>query len=146
MGDFTMKKNALLFLMILFLQPGFSQNFDRLRNAMVHDQIMTRGIKHKPTLDAMRKVKRHLFVPDKNRIHAYDDNPLSIGYGQTISQPFIVAYMTSLIDPKPGDRVLEIGTGSGYQAAVLASMQFRSNTFSRWKLLPKCGNVCQTTA
>jgi protein-L-isoaspartate(D-aspartate) O-methyltransferase len=89
---------------------------------MVTEQIEERGIKNQPTLDAMRKVKRHKFVPTDMIGNAYDDRPLPIGYGQTISQPYIVAYMTSIIDPKPGQKVLEIGTGSGYQAAVLAEI------------------------
>ncbi len=73
-------------------------------------------------LDAMRTIERHLFVPDRRRSAAYDDRPLEIGYGQTISQPFIVALMTHLLDPEPDDTVLEIGTGSGYQAAVLSPL------------------------
>uniref|UniRef100_UPI003D7F5F93 protein-L-isoaspartate(D-aspartate) O-methyltransferase n=1 Tax=Pedobacter sp. TaxID=1411316 RepID=UPI003D7F5F93 len=74
------------------------------------------------TLQAMRKVKRHLFLPLKHQKNAYDDMPLPIGYGQTISQPFMVAYMTQLLEPEAKHRVLEIGTGSGYQAAVLAEI------------------------
>jgi protein-L-isoaspartate(D-aspartate) O-methyltransferase len=73
-------------------------------------------------LDAMRTVKRHLFVPESRRSLAYDDRPVAIGYGQTISQPFIVALMTHLLAPEPDDVVLEIGTGSGYQAAVLSPL------------------------
>jgi len=89
---------------------------------MVEDQIESRGISNQPTLDAMKKVPRHKFVPPNNIERAYNDSPLPIGYGQTISQPYIVAYMTEVIDPKPGQKVLEIGTGSGYQAAVLAEI------------------------
>ena len=92
------------------------------RYDMVNSQIASRGIKNKPTLDAMRKVPRHLFVPDYLMGNAYKDTPLPIGYSQTISQPYIVAYMTALIEPEANDRVLEIGTGSGYQAAVLAEI------------------------
>lgn len=117
-----MKRIAFLSLVFLVVPPGFSQNFDSLRFAMVRHQIVARGITHKPTLDAMRKVKRHLFVPNDIRHEAYEDRPLPIGYGQTISQPLIVAYMTSLVDPRPESRVLEIGTGSGYQAAILAEI------------------------
>jgi protein-L-isoaspartate(D-aspartate) O-methyltransferase len=73
-------------------------------------------------LKAMREVERHLFVPEALRRSAYEDHPLPIGHGQTISQPYIVAAMTEMLDPKPSDRVLEIGTGSGYQAAVLAKL------------------------
>lgn len=89
---------------------------------MVEWQIEKRGIKNQPTLDAMRKILRHKFVPTDMMERAYDDSPLPIGYGQTISQPYIVAYMTTIINPEPGQKVLEIGTGSGYQAAVLAEI------------------------
>ena len=89
---------------------------------MVEWQIEKRGIKNEPTLDAMRKIPRHKFVPTDMMERAYDDSPLPIGYGQTISQPYIVAYMTAVINPEPGQKVLEIGTGSGYQAAVLAEI------------------------
>ncbi|MBP7494071.1 MAG: protein-L-isoaspartate(D-aspartate) O-methyltransferase [Spirochaetales bacterium] len=89
---------------------------------MVRDQIARRGITNSRVLDAMKRVPRHLFVPGHLRLSAYSDQPLPIGEGQTISQPYIVAYMTECLDPKPGDRILEIGTGSGYQAAVLAEL------------------------
>jgi len=89
---------------------------------MVEWQIEKRGIKNQPTLDAMRKILRHKFVPTDMMERAYDDSPLPIGYGQTISQPYIVAYMTAVINPEPGQKVLEVGTGSGYQAAVLAEI------------------------
>lgn len=92
------------------------------REKMVEDQIESRGISNQPTLDAMKKVPRHKFVPPNLLDRAYDDGPLPIGYGQTISQPYIVAYMTAVIDPKPGQKILEIGTGSSYQAAVLAEI------------------------
>ena len=91
------------------------------RSAMVENQIAARGIKDSATLSAMRSVPRHLFVPPEQRPYAYRDRPLPIGHGQTISQPFMVAYMTELVSPGPGRKVLEIGTGSGYQAAVLAA-------------------------
>jgi protein-L-isoaspartate(D-aspartate) O-methyltransferase len=87
---------------------------------MVSDQIEARGVKSPEVLEAMRTVRRELFVPEEVRSHAYDDCPLPIGFGQTISQPFIVGLMTELLDPKRNQRVLEIGTGSGYQAAILA--------------------------
>jgi protein-L-isoaspartate(D-aspartate) O-methyltransferase len=90
------------------------------REEMVRVQIESRGIKDRAVLDAMRAIPRHRFVPDAIRTRAYEDHPLPIGEGQTISQPYIVAWMTELIGPKKGMRVLEIGTGSGYQAAVLA--------------------------
>jgi protein-L-isoaspartate(D-aspartate) O-methyltransferase len=92
------------------------------REAMVRDQIAARSIRDARVLEAMRKVPRHLFVPEDLRDRAYTDGPLPIGRGQTISQPYIVALMTELVRPKPTDRALEIGTGSGYQAAVLAQV------------------------
>ena len=99
-----------------------SEGFSNKRNAMIEEQIVARGISEGRTVDAMRSVKRHLFVPKVQTRHAYEDRPLTIGYGQTISQPYIVAYMTDLLKPKPGQTVLEIGTGSGYQAAVMAEI------------------------
>ncbi len=90
------------------------------RETMVETQLEARGIKDKAVLDAIRKVPRHRFVPEPLRDRAHEDGPLPIGEGQTISQPYIVAWMTELIVPRKGMRVLEIGTGSGYQAAVLA--------------------------
>src|SRR3989338_952560 len=92
------------------------------RQRMVDQQIERRGITDKRVLDAMKKVKRHLFVPTDLRNRAYEDRPLPIGHGQTISQPYIVAYMTQAARVGPNDRILEIGTGSGYQAAVLAEI------------------------
>jgi protein-L-isoaspartate(D-aspartate) O-methyltransferase len=92
----------------------------RVRERMVAEQIAARGISDPRVLDAMRRVERHRFVPESVRDAAYGDHPLPIGHGQTISQPYIVALMTELARVKPGARVLEIGTGSGYQAAVLA--------------------------
>ncbi len=94
--------------------------FVREREKMVKGQIIDRNIADPPTLGALRQVPRHRFVPSHLISRAYNDRPLPIGYGQTISQPYIVALMTSLIEPDPGDTVLEIGTGSGYQAAVLS--------------------------
>jgi len=92
------------------------------RENMVKSQIADEGIKDAATLKAMRKVPRHLFVPENLRSQAYRDMPLPIGYEQTISQPYMVAYMTAAILPAKGMKVLEIGTGSGYQAAVLAEI------------------------
>jgi len=89
---------------------------------MVKEQIERRGITDQATLSSMRKVQRHLFVSDDMVDHAYEDRPLPIGYGQTISQPYIVAFMTEIIQPGPDHHVLEIGTGSGYQAAVLSGI------------------------
>jgi protein-L-isoaspartate(D-aspartate) O-methyltransferase len=99
-----------------------TDQYKSLRENMVESQIAQRGIKDKSVLDAMRKVPRHLLVPEKIRPYAYDDMPLPIGDGQTISQPYIVALMTELIKPNKDMKVLEIGTGSGYQAAVLAEI------------------------
>lgn len=89
---------------------------------MVSQQIEGRGVRDPRVLEAMRAVPRHRFVPQSQLARAYDDRPLPIGLGQTISQPYIVALMTELAEVKPGDQVLEVGTGSAYQAAVLAEM------------------------
>ena len=94
----------------------------RARLAMVASQIAARGVQDPRVLDAMRAVPRHEFVPAALREDAYGDSPLPIGHGQTISQPYIVALMTELARPSPADRVLEVGTGSGYQAAVLSRL------------------------
>lgn len=96
--------------------------FETLRIKMVEEQIIARGVKNKSVINAMKKVERHLFVPEIYRESSYIDGPISIGNGQTISQPYIVAYMTELSEPKKEDKVLEIGTGSGYQAAILAEI------------------------
>ncbi|MCP2620253.1 protein-L-isoaspartate(D-aspartate) O-methyltransferase [Candidatus Aminicenantes bacterium AC-334-K16] len=93
-----------------------------LRKLMVDNQLRARGIKDERVLQAMEKVPRHLFVPENMQEVAYSDEPLPIGEGQTISQPYIVAYMTEAIQPESWKRVLEIGTGSGYQAAILAEL------------------------
>ena len=99
-----------------------NDKYSSLRERMVKDQIIDRGISDKATLRAMRKVPRHLFVPADIQDESYDDNPLPIGHGQTISQPYIVAYMTEISRPTPEKKVLEVGTGSGYQAAILAEI------------------------
>jgi len=92
------------------------------RYAMVRRDIQREGVRDSAVLAAMRQVPRHEFVPSRYRRRAYDDRPLPIGHGQTISQPYIVAYMTQQLGLRPGDKVLEIGTGSGYQAAVLSEL------------------------
>jgi protein-L-isoaspartate(D-aspartate) O-methyltransferase len=99
-----------------------SASLDRARLRMVERDLAARGIQDAAVLDAMRRVPRHLFVPPAMRERAYDDRPLPIGLDQTISQPYIVAYMTEALRPNRGQTVLEIGTGSGYQAAVLAEL------------------------
>jgi len=112
-------------IIILYIIPLFiiqDDPYKQDRESMVHTQIENRGVRDESTLDAMRKVKRHMFVPEDYKDEAYDDRPLPIGYGQTISQPYIVAYMTEIINPHPNDKVLEIGTGSGYQAAILSEI------------------------
>lgn len=98
------------------------ENFEEKRQRMVGEQIKARGIKDRRVLAAMEKVPRHEFVPDKIRPHSYNDEPLSIGEGQTISQPYIVAYMTEVLQLEDDKKVLEIGTGSGYQTAILAEI------------------------
>jgi len=105
-------------------QPATEADFSAQRKRMVEEQLASPGrdIKDRRVLDAMTAVPRHEFVPGIVRRFSYWDEPLPIGYGQTISQPFIVAFMTEKLDPKPTDRVLEIGTGSGYQAAVLSRL------------------------
>ena len=108
--------------MLLFLIVCQTDQYKFQREEMVETQIAQRGIKDKLVLEAMKKVPRHLLVPEKIRKYAYDDMPLPIGEGQTISQPYIVALMTELIKPNKNMKVLEIGTGSGYQAAVLAEI------------------------
>jgi protein-L-isoaspartate(D-aspartate) O-methyltransferase len=98
------------------------ETYEVARHRMVERQIMGRGVSTPAVLDAMRHVERHFFVPKNLRDMAYSDQPLPIGHGQTISQPYIVALMTELLCVEPADTVLEIGTGSGYQAAVLSRM------------------------
>lgn len=97
-------------------------DYEELREKMVEDQIEARGVTDELVLDAMRKVPREEFVLERDRKYAYTDNPLPIGNGQTISQPYIVALMTDLLNLEGDEKVLEIGTGSGYQAAVLAEI------------------------
>lgn len=114
--------NRLILILFLILTLGFQQGTDykTAREDMVNSQIKARGIRDSFTLAAMRSVPRHKFVPKNLLSSAYYDSPLRIGYGQTISQPYIVAFMTEIIKPEKDFKVLEIGTGSGYQAAVLS--------------------------
>jgi len=108
-----------------------SDEFEKLRHQMVDRQIASRGIKDERVLEAMRGVPRHEFVLRSDLDLAYIDHPLSIGHGQTISQPYIVALMTELLRVEPGHKVLEIGTGSGYQAAILARLAERVISIER---------------
>jgi len=112
----------LLVIAMMFSKPPEQNDFQKLRAEMVKSQIEARGVKNSDVLDAMKNVPRHEFVPVNNINQAYYDGPLPIGYNQTISQPYIVAIMTELLNVGEGDKVLEIGTGSGYQAAVLAEI------------------------
>ncbi|MBW6477936.1 MAG: protein-L-isoaspartate(D-aspartate) O-methyltransferase [Bacteroidales bacterium] len=118
------RQSFVLILLFLISCPftSIAQGYERQRQEMVETQIRNRGIRDAATLRAMRRVPRHLYIPENQQRWAYDDRPLPIGYGQTISQPYIVGYMTEIIKPKKEFRVLEIGTGSGYQAAVLAEI------------------------
>jgi protein-L-isoaspartate(D-aspartate) O-methyltransferase len=111
---------ALWLLLLLLWAPPDS--FERRRAMLVEEHIENRGIRNPDVLRVIRAVPRHEFVPAEMREFAYEDRPLSIGYGATISQPYIVAAMTELLNPKRHHKVLEIGTGSGYQAAVLANL------------------------
>src|SRR6186713_2461498 len=99
-----------------------ADNWQALRQQMVDTQIRARQVQSEVVLQAMTRVPRHLFVPESLRPYAYEDRPLPIGREQTISQPYIVGYMTDVLQLEPSHRVLEIGTGSGYQAAVLAEI------------------------
>lgn len=96
--------------------------FAHQRKRMVEEQIAYRGIKDKKVLEVMESVPRHVFIPEENRPYSYHDQPVAIGFGQTISQPYIVAFMTELLQTGAGDVVLEVGTGSGYQTAVLSRL------------------------
>ncbi len=98
------------------------ETWEDRRREMVERQIAARGVGNPRVLDAMRRVQRHLFVPDDLKTAAYNDEPQPVGWNQTISQPYIVALMLELLEPGPTDRILEIGTGSGYQTAILAEV------------------------
>ena len=126
-----MRTAAITLLALAGAVRGAAQGGDPFRAerlALVERHIAGQGIRHSATLRAMRSVPRHEFVPTEYRDRAYGDYPLPIGYGQTISQPYVVAYMTEILRPAPGLRVLEVGTGSGYQAAVLAEIGCRVYT------------------
>jgi protein-L-isoaspartate(D-aspartate) O-methyltransferase len=112
-------------------------DFEMMRERMVRDQIIGRGVSNPRVLDALRSVPRHRFVPDHLESLAYEDGPLPIGQGQTISQPFIVAYMSQALGLTPDDVVLEIGTGSGYQTAILARLARYVYSLERYPELAK---------
>lgn len=111
-----------------------SEEYEKQRQRMVVEQISRRGLNEPRLLSAMRTVPRHLFVPSEYRSSAYEDGPLPIGFGQTISQPYIVALMTNLLQLQGNERVLEVGTGSGYQAAILSKLAQEVHTI---ELLPE---------
>ena len=111
-----------IFMSLLCSFNAFSSVYSEKKDRMIKEQIMARGVRDPLVISAMRKVDRHLFVPALLRWRAYEDGPLPIGHGQTISQPYIVAFMTEALDLNSDDVVLEIGTGSGYQAAILAEI------------------------
>lgn len=119
-----MKLSLLISVVILLFStcPAEQDTYHKARQQMVKNQLEARGITDEATLNAMRKVERHRLVPQEQMKNSYADRPLPIGGGQTISQPFMVAFMTEAIKPRPDMKVLEIGTGSGYQAAVLAEI------------------------
>ena len=129
---------VIYFLIISTIFFSLNENdFINLRIKMIKNQIERRGIKDKKVFDSMKDVPRHLFVPKDSQKYAYDDRPLPIGYGQTISQPYIVALMTELLNLNYNDKVLEIGTGSGYQAAVLSKIVEKVYTIEIYKELSK---------
>ncbi len=110
-------------------------DYDQAREWMVEKQLVVRGISDERVLQAMRETPRHLFMPQAQRSRAYDDRPLSIGHGQTISQPYIVALMTSLMELTGKEKILEIGAGSGYQAAILSQVASQIHSIERVKEL-----------
>lgn len=118
-----MMKRSLFFFCLWIVIVSFQGNpYDKARRTMIEEDLKGRNIRDTCVLTAMEKVPRHLFVPPEYKEQAYADHPLPIGEGQTISQPYIVALMSQELHLKPDDKVLEIGTGSGYQAAVLAEL------------------------
>ena len=124
-GDWSLALAGCLLAAGCTVEPSAGQpaaDWEARRTRMIDSQLRARGIADKRVLDAMQKVPRHLFVPEEYRSRAYDDSPLPIGHDQTISQPYIVGYMSEALELRPTDRVLEIGTGSGYQAAILGEL------------------------
>ncbi|WP_445382170.1 protein-L-isoaspartate(D-aspartate) O-methyltransferase [Robiginitalea sp. IMCC43444] len=130
----------------IFLFLGFTclkaqePDFTALRAQMVREQLKARDIRQEAVLNAMESIPRHLFVPENKQPFAYEDGPLSIGEGQTISQPYIVAFMTQALKLKGDEKVLEIGTGSGYQAAVLAAIAHDVYTI---EIVPSLGKAAR---
>jgi protein-L-isoaspartate(D-aspartate) O-methyltransferase len=146
----TMKRclTALLFVLfygvLLSADPPDPTAARQARERMVREQIQARGISRPEVLNAMLSIPRHWFVPEDSVDSAYKDHPLPIGEGQTISQPYIVALMTELLEVKPSDRVLEVGTGSGYQAAILSVLCSQTYTIEiKPKLYQKASNLLQ---
>ena len=127
-------------ILILFLIGWQTDTYQEQRNSMVASQLENRNIRDESTLQAMLKVPRHRFVPKEQQHYAYEDRPLPIGYGQTISQPYMVAFMTEVIKPQKDFKVLEIGTGSGYQAAVLAEIVDKVYTV---EIVPELANQAE---
>ena len=128
-------------LILLLFSSAPAQEAEQLRERrekMVKQQIKGRGVRDASVLKAMATVQRHLFVPASQAGEAYSDRPLPIGYGQTISQPYMVAYMTEVIKPGPSAKALEVGTGSGYQAAVLAEIMQQVYTI---EIVPELGKA-----
>ena len=117
-----MKWTVLFFLLFSISCTQNDPNFDYLRKLMIKNQLQSRGIRDDAVLEVMRSVERHNFVPENYRDRAYSDGPLPIGHGQTISQPYIVAFMTEQLQVSSQHKILEIGTGSGYQAAILGEL------------------------
>jgi protein-L-isoaspartate(D-aspartate) O-methyltransferase len=136
-----MKRITAALLAAVFLMAGpalgaeESDRYIQARERMVRSQIAARGVKDSRVLAAMRSVPRHMFVPDRYHDQSYEDYPLPIGLGQTISQPYIVAFMTELLKLGPDDRVFELGTGSGYQAAVASRVAGAVYTMEIYQLL-----------
>jgi len=137
---------AFIFLSLLYigLTPARADSneskFTALRHTMVSVQIEKRGVSDPATLEAMKTVRRHLFVPKNATESAYEDHPLPIGYGQTISQPYIVGFMTEILHPEKTHKILEVGTGSGYQAAVLGKIVKEVYTI---EIVPELGKIAQ---
>jgi len=130
-------KAVAIMLMLASSPAAAQQDYAKQREEMVRESISRRGVKDQRVLKAMRETPRHLFVPKSMESRAYHDSPLPIGYNQTISQPYIVASMTEMLDCKPEHKVLEIGTGSGYQAAILSPLVARVYTIENVEPLAK---------